>query len=99
PGADGGKLHPANDGARLLVEFANGGRGLIQASAVAHVADQAFQQHIRLCGEAGTLEITFYPFGTDAGTTIRAARSTEATFQTLVVPDAYWGEVSRSDPF
>ncbi len=99
PGANGGPPNPANDAALLLVEFANGAQGLIQASAVAHVADRAFQQHVRLYGEAGSLEITFYPFGTDAAATVRAARGSEASFQTLAVPDAYWGPVSRSDPF
>lgn len=96
-GAGGGPINPANDSALLLVEFANGAHGLIQASAVAHVADRGAQQQIRLYGEAGTLEITFYPFGPDAGGTIRAARSSEESFQTLAVPDSYWGDASRSD--
>ncbi len=99
PGAAGGPISPANDSATLLVEFANGAHGLIQASAVAYVADRAFQQQISLYGDAGSLEITFYPFGIDAGATIRGARSSEGTFQTLAVPDAYWGEASRSNPF
>ncbi|MEP7356207.1 MAG: Gfo/Idh/MocA family oxidoreductase [Anaerolineales bacterium] len=98
-GAEGGPIDPANDSAQLLVEFASGAHGLIQASAVAHVADRVFQQHIRLYGEAGSLEITFYPFGTEAGATIRAARSSETTFQTLVVPDSYWVDASRADLF
>jgi len=98
-GSDGGVLHPANDTARLLVEFANGAGGLIQASAVANVADRGQQHHIRLFGEAGTLEINSNYFGQEAGAIIRAARAPDETFQTLTVPDSYWGDVSRTDPF
>jgi predicted dehydrogenase len=98
-GPDGGPISPANDSARLLVEFANGAHGLIQASAVAHVADRGQQQHIRLFGEAGTLEINYNYGGAEAGAIIQAARASDEAFQTLTVPDAYWGDVSRSDPW
>ncbi len=98
-GHGGGPINPANDWAQLLVEFANGARGLIQASAVAHVADRGQQQQIRLFGEAGTLDINVNYGGPEPWATIQAARSSEQTFQTLTVPDSYWGDVSRTDPF
>jgi predicted dehydrogenase len=98
-GVGGGQINPANDSALLLVEFANGAHGLIQASAVAHLAERSVQQQIRLYGEAGTLEITFHGSGPDFGGTIRAARSSEEAFQTLTVPDSYWVNASRSDLF
>jgi len=99
PRADGGRLNPANDAALLLVEFANGARGVIQASAVAYGADQFMQQQVRLYGESGTLEINAAYGGPADGCTIRAARSSEEAFQTLAVPDSYWGDVSRTDPW
>jgi predicted dehydrogenase len=98
-GKDGGPINPANDSARLLVEFANGAYGVIQASAVAHTANRDQQQHIRLFGEAGTLDINVNYGGPEPWATIQAARSSEATLQTLAVPESYWGDVSRTDPF
>jgi len=98
PGADGGAIDPVNDSALLLVKFANGAHGTIQASAVAHIADRSFQQQIKLYGKAGTLEIDFTYLGSKAGAVIRAARSQEEQFQTLQVPESYWGDVDQSDP-
>jgi predicted dehydrogenase len=94
PGADGGQLNPANDAALLLVKFANGGQGVIQASGVAHTADRAWQQ-VRLYGEAGSLEIDV----TNDGATLWAAGGADKAFRQLTVPDAYWGDVSRTDTF
>jgi predicted dehydrogenase len=68
-------------------------------SAVAHVADRSQQQHIRLFGEAGSLDIYVSYGGAEPWVTIQAARSSEEAFQTLAVPDSYWGDVSRTDPF
>jgi predicted dehydrogenase len=98
-GPDGGPIDPANDSAQLLVEFANGAQGVIGASAVAHMADRGTQQHIRLVGEAGTLEIVQNYGGPEPWATIQAARASDEAFQTLTVPDEYWGEVSRDDPW
>ena len=99
PGADGGRIDPANDSALLMVEFANGTHGIIQASVVAHLADREMQQQIKLYGEAGTLEIDVPYGGPEAGTVVRAAHSEEEEFQNLEVPAEYWADVSRSDPW
>jgi len=98
PGVDGGRIDPANDSAFLLAEFANGTHGSIQASVVAHLADREMQQQVKLYGEAGTLEIDVPYRGPEVVAVIRAARNNDQEFQTLEVPAAYWGEVSRSDP-
>jgi predicted dehydrogenase len=98
PGADGRRIDPANDSALLLAEFANGTHGVIQASVVAHLADREMQQQVKLYGEAGTLEIDVQYRGPEVVAVIRAARNNDQEFQTLEVPVAYWGEVSRSDP-
>ena len=99
PGADGGLIDPANDSALLLVEFANGTHGTIQASVVAHLADREMQQQVKLYGEAGTLEMDYQYGGPDAGTVVRAARSEDQEFQRLEAPAEYWGDVSRADPW
>lgn len=55
PGPEGHPLDPANDAA-LLLQFENGAQGVIQVSAVAHVAERDQEQHVVLHGAAGTLE-------------------------------------------
>lgn len=99
PGADGGLIDPANDSALLLVEFANGTHGTIQASVVAHLADREMQQQVKLYGEAGTLEVDYQYGGPEAGAMIHAAHNEDQQFQTLEVPAIYWGDVSLSDPW
>ena len=97
PGADGGVIDPANDSAILQVKFANGAQGTIQASAVAHIADRASQQQIKLYGEAGSLETDLIHGGSETRALIRAARSQDEQFQTLEVPESYWGDANSSD--
>jgi predicted dehydrogenase len=96
PGPDGQPLDPANDSAILHLHFKNGAQGMIQVSAMAHVADREQQQQIVLHGEAGTLEADFT---FDAPSEIRGARHDEERFNILPVPDHLWGEVKRSMPF
>lgn len=98
-GLEGGRIDPANDSAQLLIQFANGAHGFIQASAVAHMADRGWQQQINLYGEAGSLELRVPFWGADAGAILRVSRSSDEQFQRLEVPDVYWGGVDRSDPF
>ena len=59
PGADGKPTQGANDSARLLLEFANGCRGLVNASLVSHAGGQ--QMRVILDGEKGTIEIDASP--------------------------------------
>jgi predicted dehydrogenase len=100
--ADGGladHVNAANDSALLLVQFANGGQGVIQASGVAHLADSALKQQVRLYGADGTLEIDVPPFGPATAAVIRGARQDEAQMQVLDVPPAYWGAADPVNPF
>ena len=92
PGPQGRTLDPANDAAMLLLEFENGAQGMIQLSAVAHVADRAQEQHILLHGQSGTLEAHMSFLGTE----IRGARHDEKQFGALSVPDHLWGDVDRT---
>jgi predicted dehydrogenase len=111
PGADGQPLDPANDSAVVALEFANGAHGIIQVSAVAHVADHTMEQHIRLDGESGRLELDFPFAGADATRVIRGARHGETQLQTLPISDqpaqqavfagplpAYFGEWFATQP-
>lgn len=96
PGVDGRPLNPANDSAQLLVEFAQHGQGLIQASAVPHLASRGGRQSINLYGEDGTLEVNF-DRGREDVASVWALRAAEEDFQKLEVPAAYFGEASRTD--
>ena len=50
PGYEDQTLDPANDAALLAVEFANGAKGILEASAVAHIT-RGQEKHIRLYGQ------------------------------------------------
>ena len=90
---ENGGLDPANSSALLTVEFVNGAHGTIHASAMAHVGERTVVQRVMLYGEAGTLEaeISFH------GGSIRGARKDEQQFQSLEVPDRFWGDAERND--
>jgi predicted dehydrogenase len=98
PGADGGRLEPANDSASLLLDFVGGASGLVHASAVSHLGDRAFVQEVRLYGSDATLEVEVAMGGDGAGCTVRGARSGGA-LEVMPVPEAYWGGVDPSTPF
>jgi len=91
---NGQPMPGANDAALLAVEFANGAQGVIHISAVAQMAGRGMQQQIALHGEAGVIEI-----GPENDVTVRAARAGEEQLQTLPIPDAYWGEIDRAQPY
>jgi predicted dehydrogenase len=99
PGPDENVIETANDSAHLLIKFVNGASGAIQTSVVAYLANRFFQQHIRLYGEAGTLELDMIYGGPEAGVVIRGARSQDEQFQILNVPDSFWGDADPSDSF
>jgi predicted dehydrogenase len=98
PGVGGEVLEPANDSALLLVEFNNGAHGVIQASAVAHIAERGMFQQVKLYGEAGTLELDF-PWEPVAQPILLGARSHEKQFSTLVMPESYRVDYKPSDPW
>jgi predicted dehydrogenase len=97
PGPDEQPLDPANDSAALILEFENGAQGILQFSAVAYGADRGQEQHVVLHGEGGTLEVDVALTGTEAGAVLRGARHDDERFETLSVPDDFWGDVDRSD--
>ena len=92
PGPDGEVLHPANDSAMLLLEFANGAQGMIHVTAVAHVRGRGQDQRLALYGEGGTLELDLV----DGNLALHGGRQDEERFQTLAIPDELWGAVDRS---
>lgn len=111
PSADGQPLDAANDSAVVALEFANGAHGIIQVSAVAHVADHAMEQRIRLDGESGRLELEFSFDGADSVNEVRGVRRGEAQLQRLPISDqqeqnaifigplsAYFGEWFATQP-
>jgi predicted dehydrogenase len=98
-GENGEPTKSANDTAIMLAEFSSGAQGVIQVSAVADDADRGMHQIVQMYGEAGSLEISVPYQGNEAGAVIRGVRSGEKQYQTLAVPDAYWGSVNRSDPY
>jgi predicted dehydrogenase len=100
PGADGGRLEPANDSASLLLDFVGGASGSLNASAVSHLGDRAFVQEVRLYGSEGSLEVDVVLGGDGAGSTVlRGARGSGGALELLHVPDSYWGGVDPAAPF
>jgi predicted dehydrogenase len=97
PGLEGASLDPANNAATLLLEFETGAQGIIQVSAVAHVADRGQEQHIILHGESGTLELEISFLNGFTGQ-IRGARQDEEQIGVLPVPEELWGDVDPTDP-
>jgi predicted dehydrogenase len=95
-GVNGEQLDPANDAALLAVEFVDGAHGTIQVSAVAHLADRAFEQRVHLYGASGTVEIDV---SFSAGADIRGVKSDGEHFDVLPVPDHFYGAVDRASIF
>lgn len=87
----------ANDSALLLLQFIDGAQATIQASSVAQVGDHSYEQHLNLFGEKGTLRTDVNFSGVEDGAVIRGVRGDGEPWQILPVPEAYWGEVDRSD--
>ena len=87
----------ANDSALLLLEFIDGAQATIQASNVAQVGDHITELHYSLFGEKGTLHADVNVSGVEDGAVIRGVRGDGEPWQILPVPEAYWGEVDRSD--
>lgn len=90
------ELRPsACDSALLSVRFENGAQGVLNVSTVGHVGERQIQNRITLHGENGTLEA-----GIALGAMeIRGVRAGETAFETLPIPDKFWGAADRSNPF
>lgn len=83
------------DSALLSVRFENGAQGVLNVSTVGHVGERHIQHRLALHGENGTLEA-----GIALGQLeIRGVQEGEKSFQTLPVPDKFWGAADRSNPF
>jgi predicted dehydrogenase len=92
-------IDPSNDSAQVLIRFESGASGTIQTSAVAHLADRGGQQQTKLYGETGSLETDLIYRGSQTRSIIRYASSGDDQFQTLEVPESYWGDADSSDPW
>jgi len=68
---------------------------VIQVSAVAHLGGSGFEQHVTVYGESGTLDADY----TFPAATLQGARYDEKQFRSLPVPDSFWGEVDKSNPW
>jgi len=99
PGAAGGQISSANDSTFLLVEFAAGGHAVIQASFVAHLAEQDMRMQVKLYGENGSLEITFPAPGQNGAASVRGARDRNKAFRELPIPPKYWADAKPNKPF
>ncbi len=98
---DGRPVTPANDSAVLMVEYANGSQGVIQATGVAQTGGRGLEQYIRFYGLDGTLEVDFR-FGNFGGApptmAVRGARAGATAFEELPIPARIWGAVLPDDP-
>ncbi|HZP83304.1 MAG TPA: Gfo/Idh/MocA family oxidoreductase [Chthonomonadaceae bacterium] len=93
--AEGAAVEAACDAALLSVEFASGAQGVVHVSTVAHVGERQIQEQIALHGEAGTIEAGMSLYNMEA----RGVRGEEKAFQPLPIPDKFWGDADRSNPF
>jgi predicted dehydrogenase len=95
--SDDRALSSANDAAVLTLEFANGAQGILQVSAVAHLADRGGEQRIMLHGEAGTLEMDV-PHSGASDAVLRGARHDEQHFHAIAISDNPEENVTYTKP-
>lgn len=86
PGVDGQPMTSANDAATLLVEFASGGSGTIEVSAVARTHDPAFEHTVTLHGDAGALIANFALVSAPPKVQLAAG---DGPFQEMPIPAEY----------
>jgi len=93
PKPDGSTYPVGDDAAIMLVEFANGGQGILHMSAVAYEATPFGQIHeMDFHGSNGTLHAR------NDWTTVQqvsGARVGEGAVKELAIPEAIWGNVRR----
>jgi predicted dehydrogenase len=80
---------PINDAGFLMLEFADGVRADIAATAVSHLGDEGVRIAAAFHGDEGTIEVRHTSFGINAGAVVRAVRKGEASFVTLPVPPEF----------
>jgi predicted dehydrogenase len=96
PGLDGRPLDQSNDSALMIMKFKEGGQGVIQVSAVAHLGNRGMEFQIVLYGQAGTLELSFIQ---GESYVVRGARSDEADIKPLPIPGHILNGVNPDTPF
>jgi predicted dehydrogenase len=81
-GDDGQRIEASNDTATLMIEFADGARGVIHVSAVSYMGDRGQLQQVALYGDAGTLEAK------SSGNTemVEGIHSEATAFEVLPIP-------------
>jgi len=94
PGPDSRPPAEACDALFLNLVLHSGAHAVIQISEVAHTGERYHAQHVRLHGDAGTLEADLSLAGTDLGrgiiqveSEIRGVRQNEERFTRLALPD------------
>jgi predicted dehydrogenase len=93
-GPDGAALDAANDSALLLLEFASGGHGNMNLSAVAHTGDRGLEARVVLHGESGTLEWK----ENNHGYQVYGAKGDETTLSALPIPEDILGGIDPQSP-
>ncbi len=89
----GAAYPPSADSAAVILEFANGGQGVLHASAVAYEGTSMNQRHaIEVHGAAGTLG---YLVDWDRTQEVWGARVGEGPVRPLPIPDDLWNGVRR----
>lgn len=86
-----------NEVAQLLLAHANGARGYVQASMIAHTASDAMYIEIEVYGSAGSIQLRFTFYGPDAGITGSLMTDAHAHRQPLVTPTSYFGSIDHFD--
>lgn len=94
PGADGGKIDPANDSVTAVLRFQNGAHGTLHVSALAHTG-QWPHLSVSLYGTQGTLQAVYDLVNSQ----LYGARSAESSLQPMTIPDRIWGAGDRNDIF
>ena len=94
-GPDNQPIIPINDSALLMVEFTDGGHGIIQASAVAHIGSYFMQQQVRLYGEKGTLQANVSFSGSELDSIIQGMSHSEEEFHNIAIPPEYWSGLDK----
>ncbi len=94
-GLDSQPVTPINDSALLTIEFTDGGHGIIQASAVAHIGSHFMQQQVYLYGEKGTLQANVSFSGSKLDSIIQGMTHLEEELQNIAIPPEYWSELDK----
>ncbi len=101
PGPDGSPIDSANDSAFLIVEFASGAQASMHLT-TANLAGRGLKhtgQVMILHGREGTLETRCDPWTEPLVSEILGLRPDAEQAEMLSVPDEYFGDADRNDPF